>query len=137
GHRRGQYWQVRQLHQRVEQLRQRIDRLHRMHLLSGREARRLDAHAIHVHHRIDRAAHRGINRRERAHIQRRIEGLRQAIRYQARDGNRWGWNGYDRSDNAYGYYTSRHRDEDRRDRRRDDDDDDRDDRWERDRDRDD
>jgi TolA-binding protein len=108
--------QVLQLHRQVEQLRARINQLHRMNRLSNREARRLDAHAVQLHHRIDAAARRGINRRERAEMHHRIEGLRHAIAYQARDGNRWGWNGSDRFDNAFGYYGERHRDDDRRGR---------------------
>jgi hypothetical protein len=127
GYGRGHSPQVRQLHRQVEQLRHRVAQLHRMNRLSNREARRLDAHSVQLHHRIDAAARRGINRRERTEIQRRIEGLRHAIAYQARDGNRWGWNGYDQSDNAYGYYGERHRDVDRRDARQDD----WDDRWDR------
>jgi TolA-binding protein len=123
----GRYGQVRQLHQRVDQLRQRINQLHRMNRLSNREARRLDAHAVELHRRIDVIARRGINRRERTEIEHRIEGLRHAIAYQARDGNRWGWNGYDRFDNPYGYYGERHRDDIRFGTRGDVDDD----RWER------
>jgi TolA-binding protein len=110
---RGQHAQVRQLHQRVDQLRQRINQLHRMNRLSNREARRLDRHAVELHRRIDMAAHRGINRWERVEFERRIEGLRHAIAYQARDGNRWGWNGHERFDNSYGYYGERHRDDNR------------------------
>lgn len=102
------YGQVRQLHARVTQLRQRIERLDRVNRLSRREARRLDRHAIELHRRVEAASYRGLSRYERYDIERRIEGLRQAIRYEARDGNRWGWNGYDRSDNAYGYYGARY-----------------------------
>jgi TolA-binding protein len=129
GYGRGQQSQVRQLHSQVDQLRQRINQLHRMHRLSNREARRLDAHAVQLHQRIDVIARRGINRRERTEIERRIEGLRHAIRYEARDGNRWGWNGHDRYDNPYGYYGSRRSDDDRLGRRGERDDDD--DRWDR------
>jgi opacity protein-like surface antigen len=127
GYGRGHQAQVRQLHQRVEQLRRQINQLHRMNRLSNREARRLDAHAVELHRRIDAAARRGINRRERAEIEYRIDGLRHAIRYETRDDNRWGWNGRDRFDNPYGYYGTRRSDDDRRGRRgnRDDDDDDR------------
>lgn len=123
-----QFRQVRRLHNRVQQIRQRIGQLQRVHRLSFREARRLDAHAVALHRRIDMAARRGLHPRERFDIQRRIEGLRHAVRYEARDGNRWGWNGYDRADNVFGYYGTRHRDDDRRRDRRDD----WDDRWERD-----
>jgi hypothetical protein len=125
-----QHAQVRRLQNRVQQLRQRIHQLQRVNRLSYREARRLDAHAIELHRRVDLAARRGLNPRERVDIQRRIEGLRHAIRYEARDGNRWGWNGFDRFDNPYGYYGARHRDDNRRRDRRDD----WDDRWDRDRD---
>jgi TolA-binding protein len=125
GYGRGLQGQVRQLHRQVEQLRARINQLHRMNRLSNREARRLDAHAVQLHQRIDAAAFRGINRRQQAEIQYRVEGLRHAISYQAREGNRWGWGGYDRSDNAFGYYGERHRDDGRRVGRDDDDDDDR------------
>jgi Spy/CpxP family protein refolding chaperone len=127
------FGQVRRLHNRVQQIRQRIGQLQRVHRLSAREARRLDAHAVALHRRIDLAARRGLHPRERVDIQRRTEALRHAVRYEARNGNRWGWNGFDRSDNSYGYYGSRHRDDDRRRDRRDDWDD-WDNRWDRDRD---
>ena len=100
--------QARQLHARISHLRQRIDRLDRVDRLSNREARRLDYHASQLHRRVQAASYRGLSRYERYDIERRIEGLRHAIRYEARDGNRWGWNGYDRSDNAYGYYGTRY-----------------------------
>lgn len=131
GHQDRRFGQVRELHNRVQRLRQRIDQLHRTHRLSNREARRLDAHAIQIHRRIDAASRRGLNPRERFDVRRRIEGLRHAIRYEARDSNRWGWNGYDRSDNGFGYYGARQRDDDRRGDRRDRRDD-WDDRWDRD-----
>ena len=124
------YGQVRQLQARVQQLRQQIHRLDRSNRLSNREANRLDRHAVVLQHRISTAARRGLNWREREEIGRRIETLRQAIRYEARDGNnRWGWNGHDRADNSYGYYGNRRgRDGDRNDRyERDDDRDGRDD----------
>ncbi len=116
------YGQVRVLQVRVQQLRQMIHQLDHRNRLSNREARRFDRHAADLQHRIHSAAHRGINRRERFEIERRIEGLRQAIRYEARDGNRWGWNGNDAYGNGYGYYGARHRDRDDH-RRRDRDDD--------------
>ena len=127
---RHQFMQVRQMHNRIERLRQRIHQLQRFNRLSFREARRLDSHAIELHRRIDSAARRGFHPRERFDVERRIEGLRHAIRYESRDGNRWGWNGFDRSDNPYGYYGARHSDDGRRRDRRDD----WDERWERDRD---
>jgi Spy/CpxP family protein refolding chaperone len=124
------YGQVHRLHNRVEQVRQRIGQLHRMNRLSNREAQRLDRHAIELHRRIDAAARRGLSNRERADIQRRTEALRHAVRYESRDGNRWGWNGYQGFDNSFGYYGVRHDDDNRRRDRRDD----WDDRWDRDRD---
>lgn len=124
------YGQVRRLEARVHQLRQRIRQLDHMGRLSNREARRLDYHAAGLQHRIAMAARHGLNWRERDEIGRRLEALRHAIRYESRDGNRWGWNGYDRNDNGYGYYNQRrgsdgrHRDDDRWDRDDDDHDDD-------------
>lgn len=122
--------QMRVLQERVERVRQRIHRLDRMNRLSNREARRLDGHAIGLHRRIAHASYRGISPWERQDLERRLAGLRQAVRYASRDGNRrWGWNGYDRADNAYGYYGVRDQRWDRgRDDRRDRDDD----RWDRD-----
>ncbi len=108
---------------RDHQLRQMIHQLDRRNRLSNREARRLDRHAIDLLRRIDRAAYRGINPREQLEIERRIQGLHQAVRYESRDGNRWGWNGNNYHGNGYGYYGARHRDRDD-DRRRDRDDDD-------------
>lgn len=119
----GDFARMHSLQQRVEQLRQRIHRLDRMNRLSNREARRLNGHAVALQRRIAHASYRGISPWERHDLERRIEGLRQAVRYASRDGNRrWGWNGHDRFDNSYGYYGSR---DDRRDR-------DRDGRWDRD-----
>ncbi|HYI42785.1 MAG TPA: hypothetical protein VD768_04095 [Sphingomicrobium sp.] len=126
------YGQTRQLQARVQELRQRIRQLDRSNRLSNREARRLDSHAAGLQHRINVAARQGLNWRERDDIGRRIEALGHAIRYEIRDGNnRWGWNGSDRSDNAYGYYGQRRGRDGDRDRRDDDgrldrDDDDRD-----------
>lgn len=118
------YGQMRALQVRVQQLRDMIRRLDRRDRLSSREARRLDYHAVALQRQIHAAGYRGLNRRERFEIERRIEGLRQAIRYEARDGNRWGWNGHDGYGNGYGYYGSRHQrgDDDRRHDRDDDDD---------------
>ena len=120
---------------RVQQLRNQIRVFDQRGRLSTREARRLDRHAVELLRRIQAASYRGLNRRERQDIERRIEGLRHAIRYEARDGNnRWGWNGHNANDNGFGYYGERRRDGDRRWDR----DDDRDDnRGERRRDRDD
>ena len=137
GYGQGNFAHTRVLQQRVEQLRQRIHRFDRMNRLSNREARRLDGFAIGLQRRIAQASYRGVNPWERQDIERRIEGLQQAVRYAARDGNRrWGWNGRDRADNGYGYYGARDQRwerDDRDDRRgRDDDRRDRDDRWDRD-----
>jgi hypothetical protein len=107
GYHHDNYGQVRRLEARVDQLRRTIFRLDQVGRLSHREARRLDRHAVDLQQRIRFAAARGLHPRERYEIERRVEGLRQAIRYEARDGNRWGWNGYDRNDNGYGYYSGR------------------------------
>lgn len=123
GQQQHNYGQVRVLQVRVQQLRDMIHRLDRRDRLSNREARRLDRHAVELQRRIHAAAYRGLNRRERFEIERRIEGLRQAIRYEARDGNRWGWNGHDGYSNGYGYYGARYRGDDRRGDRDGDDDD--------------
>lgn len=117
------YGQVRRLEARVQQLRQQIHQLGRVNRLSNREARRLDWHAAALQHSVRVAASRGLSRNEKREIERRIESLRQAIRHQARDGSRRGWNGYNRNDNAYGYYAGRRdRDDDRWERDDDDDD---------------
>lgn len=120
GYAHSNYGQVRALQARVQQLRRTIHRLDERDRLSSREARRLDWHAAQLQRRIRSAAYRGLHPRERFEIERRIEGLRNAIRYQARDGGRWGWNGHGYG-NAYGYYGERIAD-DRRWRDRDDDD---------------
>lgn len=121
--------QVRALDVKVEQIRQRIQRFDRSNRISNREARRLDAHAIELRRRIHYAASRGLHYRERQDIERRIEGLRQAVRYATRENRRWGWNGQNGYDNSFGYYGARVRNDDRRGRdnddRRDRDDDDR------------
>lgn len=121
GYGQNNHGQVRALQVQVLQLRQTIHQLDRRNRLSNSEARRLDRHAITLLQRIQGAGYRGLNRREFADIQRRIQGLRQAIRYQARDGGRWGWNGHDSYNNGYGYYGARARDGDRRGYRDDDD----------------
>lgn len=108
GYGHGDFARLHALQQQIEQIRQRIHRLDRMNRLSNREARRLNGHAVALQRRIANASYRGVNPWERQDLQRRVEGLREAVRYAARDGNRrWGWNGYDRFDNSYGYYGSR------------------------------
>jgi len=109
--------QVRRLEVRVQQLRERIRWLDRQNRLSNGEARRLDRHAVDLQRRIQRAAYRGLDRRERYDLERRIDALNAAIRYESRDGGRWGWSGDNRNDNSFGYYGERRRDDDHRDRR--------------------
>ena len=113
--------QARALEVRAQQLRQQIHALHSRGRLSNSEVRRLDRHANNLQQRIRAASYRGLNRTERQDLERRLASLREAIRYESRDGSRWGWDGSNGSGNAYGYYGQR-RDDDRRGRRGNDDD---------------
>ena len=112
--------QARVLEVRARQLQQQIHALHSRGRLSNSEARRLDRHANNLQQRIRAASHRGLSRAERRDLEQRLASLREAIRYESRDGSRWGWDGSNGSGNAYGYYGQR-RDDDRRGRRGNDD----------------
>lgn len=97
------YGQSRQLEARVWQLRQQIRQLDQRNVLSGREARQLDAEARNLQYRVRQLAYNGIDPRERFEIERQISRLEQRIRYAANDGNnRYGYNnGY--NNGGYGY----------------------------------
>ena len=113
--------QARALAVRAQQLRQQIHALHsrgRLSQLGSAPARSSCEQSAAAHPRcvVPRP-----EPRERQDLERRLASLREAIRYESRDGSRWGWDGSNGSGNAYGYYGQR-RDDDRRGRRADDDD---------------
>jgi hypothetical protein len=125
----GNYGQVRRLQARVDQLQREIRQLDRRNILSNREARRLMDESRGIEYRLRQSAYNGLNWNESRQIDVRIGRLEQRIFREARDGNRYAYNGNYRDYDRDGI-------NDRRDGHIDRDRDGRDDRWEDDRGRD-
>lgn len=106
--------QVRSLMVRLNNLERQIVQLDRRNILSNREANRLRSQANQIERQLRVASRNGLNRNESRNIQLRIARLEQNIRYQANDGNRYGY----RND---GYGNAYDRDRDGRDDRYEDD----------------
>lgn len=87
------YGQVRALDARTVQLQREIARLDRRNVLSNREARQLRNTALDIRNDLRRAARDGLNYREFARFERRLSQLQYRIQREARDGNRYGYNG--------------------------------------------
>lgn len=88
-----QYGHVRSLQVRIDRLQQRIARFDARDRISEKEARRLREESRDIERRLRRAARYGLNPQEHASINHRIQRLEQRIYRDARDGNRWGYNG--------------------------------------------
>lgn len=106
--------QVRSLMVRLNNLERQIVQLDRRNILSNREANRLRSQANQIKRQLRVVSRNGLNRNESRNIQLRIARLEQNIRYQANDGNRYGY----RND---GYGNAYDRDRDGRDDRYEDD----------------
>ena len=88
------YNKVRELQNRVGQMRQDIRYFGRQGALDRREYAQLDQRADRLQQRIARMAHRGLNQREYRKAVNGIRKLRQEIRRDLRDGNRYANYGY-------------------------------------------
>jgi len=83
---------VRGLQVRIDRLQQRIAQFDRRDRITEREARRLRTESRDIERRLHIAARNGLNPREYASINQRIQRLEQRIFRDTRDGNRWGNN---------------------------------------------
>lgn len=110
------YGQTRSLMVRINRLAQQIRQLDQRNILSQREADRLRWQANQIERQLRQASYNGLNGYEARDIQLRIARLEQNVRYQASDGNRYGY----RND-SYGYSNAYDRDHDGRDDRYEDD----------------
>ncbi|QIK77740.1 hypothetical protein G7077_01240 [Sphingomonas piscis] len=108
------YGQVRSLQARVNNLQRRIDMMDRRNVLSNKEARKLRDDARDLERRLWNSGRNGINPREYANIEQRIQRIEYRVMRDANDG-RGGW-GDQRYRNGYV-----DRDRDGRDDRREDD----------------
>jgi hypothetical protein len=113
------YGQVRSLQARVNNLQRQIDRLDQRRVLSNREARRLRDESRDLERRLHSVSRNGMNPREYASVENRIQRLERNIWQEARDGNgnRYGYNSY----NGYNQNGWVDRDRDGRDDRYEDD----------------
>ena len=96
------YGQVRSLQVRINQIQHQIERLDRRNVLSNREARRLRDESRDLERRLAWASRNGLAPRERFDVERRIARLELRVRYEANDGNRRAYNGYNQ--NGYNGY---------------------------------
>jgi len=92
------YGAVRSLQARVDRLQQRIARFDSRDRISEREARRLREESRDIERYLRNSARNGLNQREYASVDYRIQRLEQRIYRDARDGNGWRRDG-DRRDN--------------------------------------
>jgi len=86
------YGQVRSLQAHLDQVQRHIDRLDQRNILSEREAGRLRNESRDIERQLRYVARNGLNPYEANSVQRRISRLEQRVAYEARDGNRWGYN---------------------------------------------
>ncbi|HEY5459747.1 MAG TPA: hypothetical protein VIJ81_09805 [Sphingomicrobium sp.] len=84
----GNYNQSRQLLNRIERVKDQINILDRRDILSNREADYLKGQANDLRRIVKRIDNNGIDRRERATVERRIADLEIRVQREARDGNR-------------------------------------------------
>lgn len=108
------YGNVRSLQARVNNLQRRIDMLDRRNVLSNKEARNLRDDARDLERRLWNSGRNGINPREYANIEQRLQRIEYRVMRDARDGN--GWN-----NQRYGGGYAPDRDRDGRDDRYEDD----------------
>lgn len=88
------YGQARRLQVRIDQLQRRIIQLDRANVLSPQEAGRLRYESRNLEQRLRFAARNGLHPQESYAIERGIQRLEFRIQREARDGNRYGRNGY-------------------------------------------
>ena len=88
------YGQVRRLDARIDYLQRHIDNLDRRNILSEREAHSLRAESRDLERRLHYAGRNGLSGWEAQDIERRIGRLEYRVQREARDGNRYGRNGY-------------------------------------------
>lgn len=74
------------IERQIDQLEQQIDRLRDRRLISSSEARRLSRQAEQIDRLHDRYRRNGLSRAEHAELQRRVQDLRQRVRYERREG---------------------------------------------------
>ena len=86
------YGQTQRLMVRLNQIERQIDQLDRRNILSDREAQQLRYQANMLDRQLRQASYNGLNSWERRSFEVQIARLEQNIRYQANDGNRWGYN---------------------------------------------
>jgi hypothetical protein len=90
------YGHIRSLQARVNGLQRQIDNLDRRNIVSEREARKLREESRDIERRLFNASRNGLDPREFALLNGRIQRLERHIWQEARDGNRWGnrdgWN---------------------------------------------
>ena len=86
------YGHVRSLQAQIDQVQRHIDRLDQRNILSEREAGRLRNESRDIERQLRYVARNGLNPYEANSVQRRISRLEQRVAYEARDGNRWGYN---------------------------------------------
>ena len=101
------YGQARRLQVRIDQLQRQISQLDRHNILSEREANRLRGDSRQLEQRLRYSARNGLNGREGYEIERGIQRLEYRIQREARDGNRYGYEGRN------GYYDAGYSDRDR------------------------
>jgi uncharacterized small protein (DUF1192 family) len=106
GHNNGGFRNVRALQVRVDRIQRDLVRLARVRAISPNEFNNREGEARDIEHRLRRDARdgRGLNGREVFEIERRIARLEQRIARDTRDGNRFGYNGFN------GQYVDRDRD---------------------------
>jgi hypothetical protein len=88
------YGQVRSLQARIDNLQRQIRRLDQRNILSNREAARLMDDSRDLERRLYRASRNGLSRQEVFSVENRLRNLELRLQCDARDGNRWGSNGY-------------------------------------------
>ena len=86
------YGAVRNLQSRIDRLQQQIARFDGRDRISEREARNLREESRDIEKRLRKSARNGLNQREYASIDYRVQRLEQRIYRDARDGNRYGYN---------------------------------------------
>lgn len=79
------------IERQLDQIEQRIDRARDRRLVSNREARRLSREAEQIDRLHDRYSRNGLNRREFAELQDRVQNLRQRLQFERAEGRGQRW----------------------------------------------
>jgi hypothetical protein len=83
------YNQGRNIEREIDQIKQRIDQAARRGTISRSEANRLFRRADQLDRLADRYRRNGLSPREHDELQRRVQDLRQQLRFERRDDRRW------------------------------------------------